>query len=62
MLHELIGLKNNRLDLVKGDQPKININSKDFNVNDLKVNLEFQKKLIILITGICGFMPSGPFL
>lgn len=38
MLHELIGLKNNRLDLGKGDQPKINIDSKDFNVNDLKVD------------------------
>ena len=41
MLHELIGLKNNRLDLGKGDQPKINVNSKDFNVNDLKVNILF---------------------
>ena len=37
MLHELIGLKNNRLDLGKGDGQKINIEAKDFNVNDLKV-------------------------
>lgn len=41
MLHELIGLKNNRLDLGKGEGQKINIEAKDFNVNDLKVQ-EFE--------------------
>ena len=39
MLHELIGLKNNRLDLGKGETQKVNIEAKDFNVNDLKVNI-----------------------
>jgi len=39
MLHELIGLKNNRLDLGKGEQQKINVDSKDFNINDLKVRI-----------------------
>ena len=62
MLHELIGLKNNRLDLGKGDQPKINVNSKDFNVNDLKVNILFYLLWLKNSLGICGFLSSGPFL
>ena len=50
MLHELIGLKDNRLDLGKGEE-KININSKDFNINDLKViinklNVLFNQKIL----------------
>ena len=61
MLHELIGLKNNRVDLGKAGDVKINIESKDFNMNDLKVMLKHHWKIKIN-EGIRCFMSSRPFL